>query len=456
LYTYESSGAKRVSRHCNQRACRIVLQLAVAAAALLFSAGPCPAQFPQLLQITSPADGTVAHPGETITVVVAVPSEPKLMMAGPWGDCPLSNRQFRAGAPYTFSVTIAKDVREAGKCRLMILGATSPGHPVDSAPINLDIEPAGSPVNVKLEGPFLFKRRGERLPLSLTAIFSDGSAMDLTRSERITYTVTDPAVASVTSWGTVTAEGFGTFGAADLIIRFGNQTYGVPIFTRSLSPYEHADTAGEYFSSFEWKEAGLRHPPLRITSPADGVVVHPGERVAVEVTPNPGTRLTAVTVVAQSPIVSGAIHSAPPFCFAVAIPQAIRVAGKYYVTASGATGPEGAVDSLPVALDVEPPAPIVRVEVRPQEINAVGLDGEYGFTVTGTFSDGAVFDITRSSKTNYAVGDSSCARLDRRGMPMLVAVSESCSTQLIIQYEDQNVTLPVDVRPFVLQTPKRP
>src|SRR5450755_1912476 len=90
---------------------------------------------------------------------------------------------------------------------------------------------------------------------------------------------------------------------------------------------------------------------LKITSPADGAVVHPGDSVTVTVSAT-GASFAQMIIIAQDPIASSQVSTAPPYQFSIQIPSDITP-GSYALTASGAVSPGNGVESDPVSIDVE-------------------------------------------------------------------------------------------------------
>ncbi|HTB19384.1 MAG TPA: hypothetical protein VK708_14790, partial [Bryobacteraceae bacterium] len=83
--------------------------------------------------------------------------------------------------------------------------------------------------------------------------------------------------------------------------------------------------------------AGLlvAQPSLRITSPADGAIVHPGETLTVDVEALPPEAFKLVFVAGADPIsLSKEKLSKPPYRFTVQIPAGTRP-DKYPITAAG-------------------------------------------------------------------------------------------------------------------------
>jgi hypothetical protein len=186
--------------------------------------------------ITSPAAGTVVHPGESIVVTVqATPRE--FESVGLQHACSGANSEPPAIAdpPYQFVLVIpASSDMESGRCGLM-----APGWPRSSAGIvnslekiakdvvDLDIERAESPLRLHSE-PLTgaFHHVGETRWLQTTGVFADGSSVKLTRSTRTKYETSAPSVATVNDVGIVTAVGSGS---ANITVRNGHAIVVVPV-----------------------------------------------------------------------------------------------------------------------------------------------------------------------------------------------------------------------------------
>src|SRR5262249_4761171 len=188
-----------------------------------------------LLQITSPSDGTVVSPGQTVVVVVEVTPGVTFAMVSIDGEYPLGSDQFLSAPPFRFSVKIPPKINAARKYRIFASGATGPGQGAESDPISLDVEPSSPSSKLRVEPSQInFESAGEQIPLIVTADFSDGSAMDITESSRTTYRSGDARVATVNATGLVIAIGVGTTGATGVIVRFGNQSVYIPVSTIRL------------------------------------------------------------------------------------------------------------------------------------------------------------------------------------------------------------------------------
>ncbi len=210
--------------------------LAIVAAIALLAAFVLPhrsslAQSQPLLQITSPPDGTIVAPGQTITVVVTPAPGVNFVLVGIFGEDPIVSDQVLSAPPFQFSLTIPTRI-SAGSYKIFASGATAPGQGGESDPITLDVEPSLPITKIRVEPlTVTFKAAGERMPLAVIGTFSDGSTMEITRSSRTTYSSNDTRVATVSSTGMVAAVGPGTTGATGVIVRFGNQSVPIPVST---------------------------------------------------------------------------------------------------------------------------------------------------------------------------------------------------------------------------------
>src|SRR5689334_5061882 len=98
-------------------------------------------------------------------------------------------------------------------------------------------------------------------------------------------------------------------------------------------------------------------PALRITSPADGTVVAPGQTIAIVVTPAPNISPVGVFLIGRDPIgfVNGT--QAPPFVFTITLPKD-TAPGQYQLRAYGSIPPGVQVKSRSITFDVEKSEPL--------------------------------------------------------------------------------------------------
>lgn len=176
----------------------------------------------QTLQITSPADGTIVRPGQTITVtVIASGAFQTVAVLGPLGISSMLS-----AAPYQFSYPIPKDTRP-GRNHIVAVGFITRGEPLYSDPVDLAVERADRPTSVSTEFSTLdFWRVGDFLPLRVIGRYADGSQTDLTESRSTTFRSENPSVATVSAAGVVTAV---APGATRIAV---NGVYWVPVTVR--------------------------------------------------------------------------------------------------------------------------------------------------------------------------------------------------------------------------------
>jgi Big-like domain-containing protein len=195
----------------NGRLALLASTLLVLVWATVFNAGAALGQqSTPLLQITSPADGTVVNPGQTISVAVASPANASFSQVGIIGEDPIDFSSPAPSVPATFSVTIPSDIA-CRKFMLTAMGATTTGQSAHSATILIDVERPDMPTTLGQQIPALtFKALGQQFPLVLLAQFADGSILDVTESTYVTYSSANTAVATVDANGMVTGGSAGS------------------------------------------------------------------------------------------------------------------------------------------------------------------------------------------------------------------------------------------------------
>ena len=175
------------------------LLMIVALAGFGAAPGWLPAQV--VLQITSPTNGAIVNPGQTMMVDVSVAG---IVLAATriTAQDPIKSAQVLIAPPYQFSITIPTKIRP-GPYTLVAEGSSVSSAVPSSDPILIDVERTDSPQSIAT-GSLLELTIGEHSPVRVDGIYSDGSVVDLSRSTQTTYD-TDPAgIASVTREGLVT------------------------------------------------------------------------------------------------------------------------------------------------------------------------------------------------------------------------------------------------------------
>ncbi len=193
----------------------------VSLAALALLAGAVRLHAQPSLQITSPADGTVVSPGQSVTVTVSASGT--FLLVALVGEDPLGFSQGLSAPPYNFTLTIPSNI-PPDKYAVTAAGAYAQGESVTSLPILLVVEPTTIPQSYRTEPETLTNLWvGVKAHLRVIGRFADGSTANVTYSTRTTYSTSDPGVATVDSSGVVTAVAPGN---ATILV---NRIAGVPV-----------------------------------------------------------------------------------------------------------------------------------------------------------------------------------------------------------------------------------
>jgi Bacterial Ig-like domain (group 2) len=182
------------------------------------------------LRITSPANGTIVHPDETITVTVeeTPPGSFQQMIIIPGG--PIEFSQVLKGPPWRFSVHVPPSVRPR-RYRLTADGVIVPGKGASSRSIDILVERADRLVSLKSDHSMLmFRAVGDLLPLDVSGDFENQTDVDLAESSYIKYASDAPGVATVGPDGLVKATGVGR---ARITITYRDKSLVVPVTVRA-------------------------------------------------------------------------------------------------------------------------------------------------------------------------------------------------------------------------------
>lgn len=178
------------------------------------------------LHITSPADGTVVHPGESLTVIVEV-SGGALKGVFVIGTDPIGGAQELKAPPYRFTVEIPRKI-DSGIHVLTAEGYTSPPTKVKRDAITIDIERSDSPVRLQV-GPTssLVLPVGDKVDyLWVSGTFADGMTTDLTQSTLTSIKSDNIRVATIRNKNNVVAV---APGSAKIIITNDKARIEVPV-----------------------------------------------------------------------------------------------------------------------------------------------------------------------------------------------------------------------------------
>jgi hypothetical protein len=198
--------------------------LALAIAGAIWASNLSTRAIAQSLAITSPSDGAVVSPGQTLTVSVSSPSNSTfskvvVLGEGELGFTPVAT----SSVPAQFSVRVPTQIA----CRHYLLGAvgvTTSGLEVSTS-ITIDVERLDMPYAITTQmRQIIFEAEGETSAIDLFARFQDGTVLPVQESSSVTYQSSDPGVATVDANGGVTAV---ANGRADITATYGAPAAGV-------------------------------------------------------------------------------------------------------------------------------------------------------------------------------------------------------------------------------------
>lgn len=178
---------------------------------------------------------------------------------------------------------------------------------------------------------------------------------------------------------------------------------------------------------------------LQITSPTNGAIVNPGQTMVVDVSAS-GVVLAAARITAQDPIKSGQVLIAPPYQFAITIPTKIRP-GPYSLVAEGSSVSSAVPSSDPVSIDVERTDTPQSIAAGPVLELAIGEHSPV--RVDGTYTDGSVVDLSRSTQTTYDTDPAGIVSVTKEG---LVTGLAGGSTTIVIHHQNYLTVIKVVVR----------
>ncbi len=208
------------TNHFGHRVPTIPFRLLIAV--LLIVAGqPTTASAQAVLEISSPASNAVINPGQTMTVNVTSPANVTFVNVGVVAERPIGiSTTLATGVPAQFTLDIPADIA----CRRYIVtadGTTAAGQDVSTS-VTINVERSDMPTSIRAAHPSIgFEAPGASVPIEILGSFSDGRVLDVTASSNVVYASSDPAVATVSTSGEVTA-----LAAGDAVITV---TYGPPV-----------------------------------------------------------------------------------------------------------------------------------------------------------------------------------------------------------------------------------
>jgi hypothetical protein len=180
----------------------------------------------QTLKITEPKDGTVMHPGQTMTVVVEASPQHAFYGMLIVGADAIGLSGMLYAPPYRFSMAIPSGARPR-RYTLTARGFTEPGQSVSSDRVEIRVERLDSPLRLTAEPSVLrFQNVGDQCSVAPVGEFVDAEWVDLGESSNVRYIPDNPNVVTVAEGGLVTAAGPGS---AKITIQYNGRSTVVPV-----------------------------------------------------------------------------------------------------------------------------------------------------------------------------------------------------------------------------------
>jgi hypothetical protein len=157
----------------------------------------------QTLQITSPANRSMVSPGQRLKVTVVESPSGAFRYVSVAGQNPIGFGPGAKAPPYELSVQIPARISPR-LYALTAVGIITPGHPIFSTPIMIDVERPDAPMSLDAEPGQLWLGIGGVGIIRVIGRFSDDPDIDLTQSTLTEYSSSALDVATVDKYGRVT------------------------------------------------------------------------------------------------------------------------------------------------------------------------------------------------------------------------------------------------------------
>jgi len=179
----------------------------------------------QTLRITSPENRSMVSPGQKLKVTVSESPSGAFRYVAVAGQNPIGFGPGAKAPPYELSVQIPARISPR-LYALTAVGIITPGHPIFSTPVMIDVERPDAPVRLDAEPSQLDLRIGVVGYIRVIGRFSDDPDVDLTQSTLTEYRSSALDVATVDKYGRVTGA---APGSAMITITNRGTTVVVPI-----------------------------------------------------------------------------------------------------------------------------------------------------------------------------------------------------------------------------------
>jgi Bacterial Ig-like domain (group 2) len=184
------------------------------------------------LKIISPADKTVVHPGETLTVEIEATGSFVAIIV--FTNNPFPWSETATQPPYKFTLSIPNDI-DLGRYKIVANGSTKSYGVIESKPVELDVERADKPVKIITDpgGPLIL-RPGGKLVLDVGGTYKDGSYLILNDTGDVQFSSENPDIATIKQSGAIDALKKGT---TYFIVRVYGQVLRVKVVVDDQTAY---------------------------------------------------------------------------------------------------------------------------------------------------------------------------------------------------------------------------
>jgi hypothetical protein len=180
-----------------------------------------------------------------------------------------------------------------------------------------------------------------------------------------------------------------------------------------------------------------QQPLLGITSPAPpNNVFNPGQTITITVAADPSVKSQSIWINQQDPL-PDAQPTSMSNQFTMALP--VDMAPGVYTIAPGGATSTGAVFGPPVRVDVERADPPTHLSASPLFMDFETAGHTLSIDVQATFADGSAFDMSKSTKVQFASHNTQIATVDSNGLVTAVAPG---NTYILVTYPAGSSTPP--------------
>lgn len=403
-----------------------------------------------ILQITAPSPGTIVNPRQTVAVSVTSPTPASFPLVAIYGGAGVGLVGTLSSLPGQVSLTIPPSGVTLGTVVLTAMGTPSGGS-LTLATAAIDLERPDLPTDIWTDLPALqIDSVGEQNRLELNADFQDGTTWRANASTYVSFSSSNPAIATVDPSGLVTGIAAGSASITAVYTLDGLSVQTSTAVTVLAPPGSGSTTnigagpgnalPGASFSTPQ------SQPGLRMTAPTSGAIVNPGQTISVSVTSNSPASFSAVALLGDDPFGFLGTISTLPGQFSVPIPASDIRCGMHVLTADGTTTAGGdAAASL--SIDVERPDLPVSLSTPGSSLVLESLGMQVPLLTLATFSDGTVLDVSESTLMSYTSTNAAVATVDATGHVTAVGAG---SAAVCIIYTQGGKTVQLTLRVQVL------